>query len=117
MGYFKRFVDFITMGSARPLRRLLAYYAVLAAVMFAVHRFLPVVDRVVSGAPAPTLAAPVVQFPQMLQDGLDGKPMNVLAAESPERTGAAMLITRTFLFLATLALMLHVSWVYMSSRR
>ena len=117
MGYFKRFVDFITMGSARPLRRLLAYYAVLAAVMFAVHRFLPVVDRVVSGAPATSQAVPIAQIPQMLQDGLDGKPMNVLAAESPERTGAAMLITRTFLFLATLALMLPVSWVYMSSRR
>jgi len=117
MGYFKRFVDFITMGSARPLRRLLAYYAVLTAVMFAVHRFLPVVDRVVSGAPPTTQAVPVAQIPQMLQDGLDGKPVNVLAAESPERNGAAMLITRTFLFLATLALMLPVSWVYMSSRR
>ena len=117
MGYFKRFVDFITMGSARPLRRLLAYYAVLAAVMFAVHRFLPIVDRVVSGAPTTAQAVPVAQIPQLLQDGLDGKPMNVLAAESPERTGAAMLITRTFLFLATLALMLPVSWVYMSSRR
>jgi hypothetical protein len=117
MDIFKRFVDFITLGSPRPIRRLLAYYAVLAAVMFALHQFLPIVDRVVSGAPASSQAPPLTHSPQLLEDGLAADTTTILAAESSTRTSAALVISRTFVFLATLALMLPVSWVYMSARR
>ena len=41
MGFFTRMMSYVTLGSSRPIRRLAAYYALLAIVGFVVFHFLP----------------------------------------------------------------------------
>ena len=50
MGFFKRLIDFFTLGSERPIMRLLAYYIALGAVGFILYQTFPVVHSVVSGS-------------------------------------------------------------------
>ena len=119
MGMFKRFIDFITLSSPRPMRRLLAYYAVLALVVFLIARFIPAADALMSGR-SPIgmsgMASVTAKGAKLLKDGLDSTavPAN-LAAGTQNRYEHAM--ATILVFLSTLALMLPVSWVYMSARR
>ncbi len=66
MDYFKRLIDFFTMGSARPIRRLATYYVVLALVGLALFHFFPILDGLLSGERLERL----VKTPLSLQDGL-----------------------------------------------
>jgi len=116
MGLFKRLIDFMTLGSPRPMRRLLAYYAALAVVVYLIYKFVPQADRLLSGEGAQGALASKTK---MLQDGLSassgGSPATPFAPglqNRAEHAGATLLV-----FLSTLALMLPVSWVYMSARR
>ena len=111
MDYFKRLIDFFTMGSARPIRRLATYYVALALVGLALFHFFPVLDGLLSGERLERL----VKTPLSLQDGLAASASQTPVAGFTTRIEFA--ISTTFVFLSTLALMLPVTWVYMSARK
>jgi hypothetical protein len=111
MTVFTRIIDVMTRGSERPIRRLTAYYAGLAAVVAALLVVYPGVNRLLLGG---RLAA-TQDLPRLLQDGL--------ATAAPATVAFAfgslfeLALTVTLALIGTLALMLPVSWVYMSARR
>ena len=109
--FFRRVIDFLTLGSDRPIRRLVAYYLFLAAVVFLLFQIIPTADQLIKGDHARSL----VSNSQLLQDGLNGSKDK--AAEVPPETGIALALTALVVVLSTLALMLPVSWVFMSARR
>lgn len=110
MSVFTRAIDLLTLGSDRPIRRLIAYYVVLAAVAAGVAAIFPAADRLLLGR---GVVVPE-SSPIVLQDGL-------APAAPAVNLGATSLfelaITTSLILLGTLALMLPVSWVYMSARR
>ena len=108
---FNRVIDTVTLGSDRPIRRLIAYYVVLGGVFAALLYFFPIVGQLFSGERLEELT----QAPAILQDGLTSNQFQAPAAELPSSVKLA--ITTTLSLLATLALMLPVTWVYMSARR
>jgi hypothetical protein len=110
MDFFKRMIDFFTLGSDRPVRRLVAYYLVLGAVVGTLMYFFPVVDQVIGSAELDE----AVTGSQVLVDGLQADTIRgVDAALSPR---LALALTTLIILLGVLALMLPVSWVYMSTR-
>jgi Domain of unknown function (DUF4956) len=113
MHMFKRFIDFITLGSPRPLRRLIAYYAVLAIVVYLIHQFIPGADRLLSGVGTKQAAA--VKGTRLLQDALNAVETSTFTPGAQNRYEHAM--ATILVFVSTLSLMLPVSWVYMSARR
>lgn len=106
-------IDFMTMGSGHPIRRLIAYYAVLGVALFLVTRFIPSSERLLVGKGL-TDAVATADGGQILQDGLKG------GSEAEAALGTTSLIqlatTTALILLGTLLLMLPVSWVYMSAR-
>jgi hypothetical protein len=108
---FRRVIDTVTLGSDRPIRRLLAYYIILGGAFAALLYFFPVVGQLFSGERLEELT----QAPQVLADGLTSNQFQAPAAELPPSVKLA--VTTTLSLLATLALMLPVTWVYMSARR
>jgi hypothetical protein len=110
MGFFKQMIDVLTLGSDRPVRRLVAYYVLLTGVIFALVRVFPVVDRVFGGQNAQEL----VLAPQVMRDGLSSEGPSTSITELPPRL--ELTIRTGIILLATLVLMLPVSWVYMSTR-
>jgi hypothetical protein len=111
MDFFRKLINFVTLGSSHPLRRLVAYYAVLAVVVFLLYRFFPIVDQLLSGEGSSFLT----KGPQMLTDGLSSDQVQSSGSDTLSRLELA--ITNTIVFVSTLALMLPVSWVYMSARK
>ncbi|MDP9205197.1 MAG: DUF4956 domain-containing protein [Gemmatimonadota bacterium] len=110
MPVLKQMIDVVTMKSEKPMRRLLAYYGILAIIVLILAYFFPVVVQ--------RLAArglgEVSEGPTVLTDALNASP------SAPVRFGAGSLadlaITTIVILLGTLALMLPVTWVYMSAR-
>jgi hypothetical protein len=112
MGFFTRMMSYVTLGSDRPIRRLAAYYAVLFIVGLLVYRFVPVLDALLTGDRLDHLA----KIPALLQDGLANGAIQPAAAATLASRAEFGLSTAVIL-LSTLALMLPVTWVYMSARR
>jgi hypothetical protein len=110
MGIFSRSISYLTLGSDKPIRRLAAYYGVLAIVGFAIFYFLPVLDNLLSGERLAQLA----RTPALLQNGLAAGAVQAPMATIMARVEFAL--STTFLLVSTLALMLPVTWVYMSAR-
>ena len=110
MPFFKRVIDFITLGSERPIRRLLAYYAVLAIVVALLIYVFPASSRLLLGG----RAAAAVEGPQILADGLQG---SIGAAILGPGSLLELALITVLALLATLALMLPVTWVYMGARQ
>jgi hypothetical protein len=108
---FKKVIDTVTLGSDRPIRRLLAYYVILGGVFAALVYFFPIVGQISSGERLEELT----QAPQILQDGLTSSEFQSPAAKLPSSLQLA--VTTTLCIVATLLLMLPVTWVYMSARR
>src|SRR6476620_6397834 len=108
---FKKVIDTVTLGSDRPIRRLVAYYVILGGVFAALLYFFPIVGQIASGERLEELT----QAPQILQDGLTANQFQSPAAQLPPSLQLAF--TTTLSLLATLALMRPVTWVYMSARR
>ncbi len=104
-------MSYLTLGSTHPIRRLAAYYALLFVVGFLVFRFVPVLDALLTGDRLDHLA----KIPAMLQDGLTNGPIQPVAAATLASRAEFGLSTAVIL-LSTLALMLPVTWVYMSAR-
>jgi Domain of unknown function (DUF4956) len=109
MGHFTRLINFLTLGSARPIRRLAAYYALLLIVGALLIHFIPLLDGLWSGQRLDQLA----QTPSLLQDGLASGTVQAPLAGLTSRL--AFGLSTGFMLLSTLALMLPVTWVYMSA--
>lgn len=111
MGFFTRMMSIVTLGSSRPIRRLAAYYAILVIVGLLVYRFVPMLDALLTGDRLDHLA----KIPALLQDGLaNGQIQPVAVATLASR--AEFGLSTAVILLSTLALMLPVTWVYMSAR-
>jgi len=108
---FKRLIDAVTLGSERPLGRLIAYYAILIAALGLLLFLYPASNALMMGAEPATSGV----SPQLLQDGLNG-PAFVQQLIGPGSLGELMINT-LLVILGILALMLPVTWVYMSARR
>jgi len=108
---FNRVIDTVTLGSDRPIRRLLAYYIIVGGVFAALLYFFPVVRQLFSGERLEELTS----APMVLEDGLTAGQLQARAAELPSSVKLA--ITTSLSLIATLVLMLPVTWVYMSARR
>ncbi len=111
MRFFTRLIDFFTMGSERPVMRLVAYYLFLAGLTVGLLYAFPVLTHLFSGERLDELTS----APQLLQDGLTSDQFETPVIEMPARLELAI-ITVSIMF-GTLALMLPVSWVYMSARQ
>ena len=111
MRFFTRLIDFFTMGSDRPVLRLVAYYIVVVGLTVALVYAFPVLDHLFTGERLEELTS----APQVLQDGLRSDQFEPPVIELPARLELAI-ITITIL-IGTLAMMLPVSWVYMSARQ
>jgi Domain of unknown function (DUF4956) len=111
MGFFTRMMSYLTLGSSRPIRRLAAYYALLAITGLVVFHFFPVLDGLLTGDRLQHLAkAPAA----LLRDSISVAQSNAPPADLATR--AAFALSTVFILLSTLALMLPVTWVYMSAR-
>ena len=110
MPILKPLIDVVTLGSERPIRRLLAYYVILGLVIWGLVTFFPSTENLILGKGADS-ALPSLT---VLQDGLSTAP-----SDEP-MLGAGSLVelatTTTMILIGTLLLMLPVSWVYMSAR-
>jgi hypothetical protein len=106
-------IDFMTMGSDRPIRRLIAYYAVLFLAIFLIDRFIPNADRLLIGKGL-VEATTTPESGTILQDGLGGAPAAEVSLGSTSLMG--LVGTTALILLGTLLLMLPVTWVYMSAR-
>jgi hypothetical protein len=111
MGFFTRMMSRIALGSASPIRRLVAYYALLAIAGLVVFRFFPSLDGLLTGDHLSHLAkAPAA----LLRDSISAAQSNAPPADLASR--AAFGLSTVVILLSTLALMLPVTWVYMSAR-
>jgi len=113
MGIFTRLMDLLTLGSPHPIRRLFAYYLALAAVLLALFHFVPTAGTLIKGDHVKTITT----NSQLLQDGLTSAKNKDAAAEATNESGLGLAMTTIAVMLSTLALMLPVSWVFMSARR
>ena len=110
MQIFKRALDFFTMGSARPVNRLLTYYLVLGVIVWPLIYFFPVVDRSLGGAVADAPSA----GSQVLVDALNGDTVRGFDTEMSPRM--ELTLSTLIILIGVIALMLPVSWVYMATR-
>lgn len=109
----KHLIDFFTLGSSKPMRRLVAYYLVLAVIVVSLVNLIPVVDELLF---AGERSEDTTSAPQILQDGLNNKGQFVAPNTGlPPRVQLA--ISTGLILVGTLLLMLPVTWVYMSMRR
>ena len=109
MPVLREIIDVLTMKSDRPVRRLVAYYVILAVVVALLAFFFP---REISAIAAKGLGD-VSEGPTVLADALS----------SPSATGSfalgsllGVVVTTIMILLGALVLMLPVTWVYMSAR-
>jgi hypothetical protein len=110
MDFLKRMIDFFTKGSERPVRRLIAYYLLLAVVGGTLMYLFPVVDRAVGSAELDV----TMPGSQVLGDGLQTDTVRGLKTDLSPRL--ALALNTLIILLGALVLMLPVSWVYMSTR-
>jgi len=110
MAVLKNVIDVITMGSEKPMRRLLAYYGILAIIVLLLAYLAPDVLRRVAAKGV----SEVAEGPTVLVDALNASPAASVGF-GPGSLGDVAITTVLILF-GTLALMLPVTWVYMSAR-
>jgi hypothetical protein len=112
MAFFKRMIDVFTLGSPRPMRRLIAYYVAVAALTGGLLYLFPVADRLMFSGER---LEEITQVPGILRDGLtQGQFQPPEVGLSPR---LELAISTALILVGTLVLMLPVSWVYMSIRR
>jgi len=109
MPVLRQLIDVVTMKSDRPVRRLVAYYAILGIVVAILAFFFPAeITRIAAKG-----LGDVPEGPTILTDALS----------SPTSSGTyglgsllGVVITTVMILLGALVLMLPVTWVYMSAR-
>ncbi len=110
MTFVTSLLDTVTLGSDRPIRRLLAYYALLVSVAALALWLFPLASAVLFDDPLQAAA----RAPFLLRDGLSTVPAELLDNSA---SGAMTLVLIAIALTGTLVLMLPVSWVYMSARQ
>jgi hypothetical protein len=110
MSAISQLIDVVTIGSERPLRRLLAYYLIIGLIAAALAYFFPRTAILIAGKGLREVAA----TPQVLEDGLTSG-AGVLPGFGPNSIGE-LTVTTLLILIGTLALMMPVTWVYMSAR-
>jgi hypothetical protein len=108
MDFFKKMIDFLTLGTAHPIRRLLAYYVLLVVAVLVSFQFAPILGELLTGDGLLS----VKTTPNLLQDGLE----SAQGAETLLESSLEFALSTTLIFLSTLAIMLPVTGVYMSAR-
>jgi hypothetical protein len=111
MRFFTRLIDVFTMGSERPVFRLVAYYLVVVGLTVGLLYAFPVLDHLFTGERLEELTS----APQVMQDGLRSDQFEPPIIELPARMELAIITVG--ILIGTLAMMLPVSWVYMSARQ
>jgi hypothetical protein len=109
MPVMKELIDVITMKSDRPMRRLVAYYVILAIVVALLSIFFPVqIARIAAKG-----LGDVPEGPTVLSDALSA-PTGPVTFGLGSLLGVAL--TTVMILIGALVLMLPVTWVYMSAR-
>lgn len=115
MNLFKQMTN-LALGADRPVRRLISYYLVLAVIVGVLVSFFPVVDRILGGVPLDDMASKS----QVLADGsrvlADGLEEDIRGFDTELSPRVDLALSTLLILLGVLALMLPVSWVYMSTR-
>lgn len=111
MPVLRQIIDVLAQGGDRPVRRLVAYYVFIGAIVFAVVYFVPSVGHLLAGKGL----EPAQSTAQLLQNGLSKKEVAHAGLAAGSLTELA--VATVLILLGTLLLMLPVSWVYMSARR
>lgn len=111
MPVIKSLIDVITMKSEKPMRRLLAYYGILAVIVLLLAYFFPDALRRIAGRGVGEVST---DSPTILTDALNASP-TASVGFGPGGLGD-LAVTTVLVLIGTLALMLPVTWVYMSAR-
>lgn len=110
MPVLKGLIDVLTMGSDRPLRRMVAYYAIVAVVVAILAYFFP--DQIARIAAKGLGDVP--EGPTVLTDALSSSPTASVSFGPGSLLDVAL--TTVLILTGALVLMLPVTWVYMSAR-
>ncbi len=110
MPIVKKLIDVITMKSEKPMRRLLAYYGILAVVVLLLAYFFPGALRRIAAKGLGEAS----ENPTVLTDALNAIPTASIGFGAGSLGDVA--VTTVLILIGTLALMLPVTWVYMSAR-
>jgi hypothetical protein len=103
-------IDVLTMKSDRPVRRLVAYYAILAIIVVILSIFFPnTIARIAAKG-----LGDVPEGPTVLTDALSSSPTASVSFGPGSLFDVAT--TTVMILIGALVLMLPVSWVYMSAR-
>jgi hypothetical protein len=110
MPVLRKLIDVITLTSDRPVRRLLAYYAIVAVVVAILAYFFPgemlrIAAKGLGDAP---------DGPTVLSDALSSSPTSSVSFGPGSLIDVA--VTTTLILIGALVLILPVTWVYMSAR-
>lgn len=109
MSILNQLIDVITLKSEKPMRRLLAYYGIVAVLVLILVYFFPgFLDRIAAQG-----LVDVDQGPTVLQDALAPTTAGSVFASG---SMAELALTTIMILLGTLVLMMPVTWVYMSAR-
>jgi flagellar hook-basal body complex protein FliE len=110
MPVLRELIDVITMKSDRPVRRLVAYYAIVAVVVAILAYFFP--GEIARIAVKGLGVAP--DSPTVLTDALSSSP--TASVNFGPGTLLDVAVTTTLILIGALVLILPVTWVYMSAR-
>ena len=110
MPVLREMIDVITMKSDRPVRRLVAYYIIVAVVVFGLAYFFP---RQIASIAAKGLGD-VPEGPTVLTDALSASP--TASVSFGPGTLPDVALTTVMILIGALVLILPVTWVYMSAR-
>ncbi|HEX9129917.1 MAG TPA: DUF4956 domain-containing protein [Gemmatimonadaceae bacterium] len=110
MPVLKEMIDVITMKSDRPVRRLVAYYAIVAVVVAILAYFFPgEIARIAAKG-----LGDVPEGPTVLTDALSSSPTS--SVSFGPGTLLDVSLTTVLILIGALVLILPVTWVYMSAR-
>lgn len=110
MPVLKGLIDVVTMGSGRPVRRLVAYYAIVAVVVAILAYFFPGEIARISAKGL----GDVPEGPTVLTDALASSPTS--SVSFGPGTLLDVSLTTVLILIGALVLILPVTWVYMSAR-
>jgi hypothetical protein len=110
MPVLQSIIDVFSLGSGKPVRRLLVYYLLLAIAAVGLSLLFPRIAQLFAGKSLEGIAGGA----KALQDGLSGT-TDASSLFAPGTLGDVAISTLVIL-IGTLLLMLPVSWVYMSAR-
>lgn len=110
MPVLKGMIDVITMGSDRPVRRLVGYYVLVTVVVAILAYFFPLaITRIAAKG-----LGDVPEGPTVLTDALSSSPTS--SVSFGPGTLLDVSLTTVMILIGALVLILPVTWVYMSAR-